>query len=66
MTLNELTEKAVAEQMGALLLENTKFKALVTALQNENNALRARVTELEKPKPNGESHGSAEEAAGAA
>ncbi len=66
MTLNELTEKAVADQLGALVLENTKLKAVLSAMEAQNNALRARVAELEKPKANGEDHGHAEEAAGAA
>lgn len=40
MSVQTITEKAVADQMGALVLENIKLKALIAAFQQENSALK--------------------------
>lgn len=66
MNLNQLTEKAVADQLGALVLENTKLKAVVQALGAELAALKAQAAGQEKPKANGEDHEVAELAGSAA
>jgi hypothetical protein len=61
MNLNQITEKAVAEQLGALMLENAKLKAVAAAANAQIVSLKSRVAELEGPKANGGSNGSADE-----
>lgn len=47
MNINQMTERAVAEQMGALMLENAKLKAILTLSNAEVVSLKSRVAELE-------------------
>lgn len=62
MNINQLTEKAVAEQLGALMLDNAKMKAFLAVANAQITALKSRVAELEGAKLNGGLNGSAEEA----
>jgi hypothetical protein len=55
MTLNEMTEKSVAELLGNLALENAKLKALVDHFKAENTALKARVAKSGSETPEGDS-----------
>lgn len=48
MNINQITEKAVAERMGALMLENAKLQALLAAANAQVSAFQSRVAELEK------------------
>ncbi len=54
MNISKITEKRLAEQLGTLVLENTKLQAIIQALSEENNQIKARFAELESPKANGE------------
>lgn len=63
MNINQITEKAVADQMGALMLSNAKLTALLATANAQIAALKSRVAELEQPKANGsDANGSAEAA----
>ena len=55
MNVNQMTEKAVAERMGALMLENAKLQALLAASNAQVEALKKQVLAMDEEAMEGQS-----------
>ena len=49
MNINQVTEKAISELVGNLMVDNTKLKAMVNALSLQVKGLQKKLAEHEKP-----------------